>query len=102
MAGAGAGAGEAERRNEGDEPKEERRLCEMTGGFMGNARDAGVPGIESPGEAGAMTAESALSCGRGLDSGAAGLAETLRAGRSILMTLWGWLRVGWPSLVLRL
>lgn len=97
------GAGDADRRMEGDEPKDERRLCDMSGGFMGSARDAGVPGIEGAGEAGAKDAESALSCGRGLGSGGAGLlAEILRAGRSILMILLCWFKVGWPSLVFRL
>lgn len=82
------GAGEAERRMDGDEPKDERRLCEMTGGFMGSASDAGVPGIDGAGDAGAKEAESAFSCGRGLGSGGAGLlAEILRAGRSIFMIL---------------
>lgn len=52
------GAGDAERRMDGDEPKDERRLCEITGGFMGSARDAGVPGIDGAGDAGAKDAES--------------------------------------------
>ena len=55
---------------------------------MGNARDAGVPGIEGAGDAGAKDADSAPSCGRGLGSGGAGLlVDILRAGRSILMIL---------------
>lgn len=34
------GAGEAERRMEGDEPNEDRRLCDVGGGCIwGNARD---------------------------------------------------------------
>lgn len=97
------GAGDAERRIDGDEPKDERRLCEITGGFMGNAREAGVPGIDGAGDAGANDAESSVSCGRGLGSGGAGLlVEILRPGRSILMILLCWWRVGCPSLVLRL
>lgn len=40
------GAGEADRRIEGDDPKEERRLWDNAGGFIGNARDVGVPGID--------------------------------------------------------
>lgn len=40
------GAGEADRRIEGDDPKEERRLWEIAGGFMGNASEVGVPGID--------------------------------------------------------
>lgn len=82
------GAGDAERRTDGDEPNDERRLCEMAGGFMGSASDAGVPGIDGAGDAGASDAESAPSCGHGLGSGGAGLlAEILRAGRSILTIL---------------
>lgn len=83
------GAGDAERRMEGEEPKEERRLGVMTGGFIGSASDAGVPGNEAAGDAGAKEAKSApASSGRGLGSGGAGLlVEILRAGRSILVTL---------------
>lgn len=40
------GAGEADRRIDGDDPKDERRLCDIAGGFIGNARDVGVPGID--------------------------------------------------------
>ena len=32
------------------EPKEDRRLCEVGGGFIGRARDCGVPGAEGAGE----------------------------------------------------
>lgn len=39
------GAGEAERRIEGDDPKEDRRLWDIAGGFIG-IRDVGVPGID--------------------------------------------------------
>lgn len=52
------GAGEAERRIEGEDPKEDRRLCEIAGGFIGRANDVGVPGIEGPGDAGARVADS--------------------------------------------
>ena len=41
------GAGEADRRIPGDDPKEERRLCEV-GGFIG-FREDGVPGMEGIG-----------------------------------------------------
>lgn len=46
------GAGEAERRIEGDAfPTEDRRLCEDGGGgFIGRAKDAGVPGAEGAGD----------------------------------------------------
>ena len=82
------GAGEADLRIEGDEPNDERRLCDMAGGFIGSARDVGVPGIEGAGEAGANAAESGALCGRGLGSSAIGaglLVEILRAGRSIFI-----------------
>ena len=52
------GAGDAERRMDGDEPKEERRLCVIAGGFIGSARDVGVPGIEGAGDAGARDVDS--------------------------------------------
>lgn len=47
------GLGETERRIEwaDTEPNEERRLCEVAGGFMGKARDWGVPGADGAGEA---------------------------------------------------
>ena len=46
------GAGETERRTEGDMfPKEDRRLWVVGGGgFMGRAKEAGVPGAEGTGE----------------------------------------------------
>ena len=89
------GAGDAERRIDGDEPNDDRRLCEITGGFIGSARDAGVPGIDGAGDAGAKETESAPSWGRGLGSGGAGLlAEILRPGRSILTILLCCCRVG--------
>lgn len=46
------GAGDTDRRIEGDEPNDERRLCEVgAGGFMGKARLCGVPGTDGTGEA---------------------------------------------------
>ena len=48
------GAGDADRRMEGDEPNEERRLCETGGGSMGRLEAIGVPGVEGAGEAIAM------------------------------------------------
>jgi hypothetical protein len=33
------GAGDAERRIDGDEPKEDLRLCDVGGGFIGRAND---------------------------------------------------------------
>ena len=54
------GAGEADLRIEGDDPKEERRLCVMAGGFIGRAKEVGVPGMEADGagEAGAISVPS--------------------------------------------
>jgi hypothetical protein len=46
------GAGDTDRRIDGDEPNDERRLCEVgAGGFMGRARLWGVPGTDGTGEA---------------------------------------------------
>lgn len=96
------GAGDADRLIDGDEPKEDRRLCEMAGGFIGSASEVGVPGIEGAGEAGAKRASEAM-CARGPCSGGAGLLEEiLLAGRSIFVTLLYWLRVNWPSFVFKL
>lgn len=49
------GAGDADLRWDGDDAKDDRRLWVSAGGFMGRARDVGVPGIEADGagEAGA-------------------------------------------------
>ena len=49
------GAGEADLRCEGDDAKEDLRLWVNAGGFIGRARDVGVPGMEADGagEAGA-------------------------------------------------
>ena len=44
------GAGDTERRMDGEEPKEERRLCEVGGGFIVAIREVGVPGAEGDGE----------------------------------------------------
>lgn len=41
------------------EPKEERRLCEVGGGFIGRASDCGVPGADGFGE---PTASEVMSC----------------------------------------
>lgn len=92
------GAGEAERRMDGEEPKDERRLCEVGGGcIVGRASDWGVPGIDGTGEPIAMAASAAKA--RPPKSGGAGLfEETRRAGRSILVTLLCWASEKWPSL----
>ena len=80
------GAGDADLRTDGDEPKDDRRLCEINGGFMGSARDVGVPGIDGAGEPGASEPVSGPGCGRRLESGGAGL-EMRLPGRSIFVTL---------------
>lgn len=81
------GAGDAERRMEGDEPNEERRLCEMAGGFMGSASEVGVPGIDGAGDPGARDNASGAIYARNPGSGGAGLDEILRPGKSILVIL---------------
>jgi hypothetical protein len=46
------GAGEADRRNEGDEPKDDRRLLPVNvGGSIGRGVVSGVPGFDGAGEA---------------------------------------------------
>lgn len=88
------GAGDADRLMDGEEPKEDRRLWEIAGGFIGSASVVGVPGIDGAGDAGAMDKTSGAICDREPGSGGAGLLdEILRAGRSILVILLCWLRV---------
>jgi hypothetical protein len=75
------GAGEADRRKEGDEPKDDRRLEVMAGGSIGNGVVSGVPGFEGAGEAMARV----LALARCM-SGGAGLFEDIRRlGKSILL-----------------
>lgn len=95
------GAGDAERRIEGDEPNDERRLCDVGGGFMGRASDCGVPGADGMGEG--PTADSlARNDALPPKSGGAGLFEEMRrAGRSIFDTLLCWASENWPSFVFR-
>ena len=78
------GAGEADLRNDGEEPKDERLLCVRAGGSIGIAVVAGVPGVDGAGEAIAKFAP--REGGRGKFSGGAGLLEDIRLpGRSILL-----------------
>jgi hypothetical protein len=49
-AGRGKEAGEADLRNDGDEPNDDRRL-ESTGGSIGRGVVRGVPGFEGAGDA---------------------------------------------------
>lgn len=75
---------------DGEEPKEERRLCDIAGGFIGKAKDVGVPGIDADGagEPGAKVEFSGIVYGLNPRSGGAGLLEDiLLPGRSILVTL---------------
>lgn len=97
------GAGEADRRIDGDDPNDDRRLCEVGGGFIGRASDWGVPGADGAGEPAARVAACATKEARPPNSGGAGLLEEiLRAGRSIFVTLlWG-SRVNSPFLFFRL
>ena len=52
------GAGDADLRRDGEDAKDDLRLCVYGGGFIGNAREVGVPGIdaEGAGDAGAGSA----------------------------------------------
>jgi len=82
------GAGDTDRRIEGEEPNDDRRLWDVGGGFMGSASDWGVPGAEGTGEPAARADSWPTNDARPPKSGGAGLLEeTLRAGRSILVTL---------------
>jgi hypothetical protein len=97
------GAGDADRRTDGEDmaPKEERRLCDVGGGFIGSARDWGVPGMEGAGDAAPKADSCATNWAREPKSGGAGLLDDMRrAGRSILVTLLCWARENCPSLVL--
>src|SRR5437870_3598945 len=94
------GAGEAERRMDGDDPNEDRRLWEV-GGFIGKAMLWGVPGADGMGEAACR--EPSLNEVREGRSGGAGLLDDIRrlAGRSILLILWCGSSVNSPDFVLR-
>lgn len=99
------GAGEAERRDE----KDERRLWLTTlGGFIAKGNEVGVPGADGTGDPMDVLESTTDSWARWPKSGGAGLLEDIRrGGRSALMWLASlgglssWLRVYWPSLVLR-
>lgn len=45
------GAGDAERLNEGEDPNDDLRLPDITGGSIGKGVVKGVPGLEGAGEA---------------------------------------------------
>ena len=82
------GAGETDRRIDGEEPKEDRRLCEVRGGFIATAKEVGVPGADGDGEPNAGAGPSLTKNGRNPNSVGAGLLEEIRLeGRSILCIL---------------
>ena len=93
------GAGDADRRIDGEDPNEERRLWDRGGGSMGKFIALGVPGVEGAGDA----MGSALGWDLLLISAGAGLLEGIRRpGRSIFKNFPWDVRVNWPSFVFRL
>ena len=84
------------------DPKDDRLLCDVGGGFIGRAKDCGVAGAEGLGEPTASDSASCTNDARLLPkSGGAGLLdEILLPGRSILVILLCWLSANWPSFVL--
>jgi hypothetical protein len=95
-----AGAGEADRRIDGEEPKEDRRLRETGGGSMGRGAVIGVPGVDGPGDEMAMELD-VEDWFRLPRSGGAGLLDEMRRdGRSILWNLPWDESVNCPSFVL--
>ena len=99
------GAGEADLRNDGEDPKDDRRLVANNGGSIGKGVVSGVPGFEGAGEAMARLLTLALDarCVRSAGGavGAGLLDDIRRPGRSILLNLPCVERVGVPSLSLR-
>ena len=93
------GAGETDRLIDGDEPNDDRRLCEVGGGFIGSARLCGVPGADGIGDPTPWDVFSATNEARPKSGGAGLLDEIRRDGRSILETLL--CSANWPSLVFR-
>ena len=83
------GAGDADRRIEGEEPNEDLLLWLIAfGGFIGRAKEVGVPGQEGAGDPIVLLDESTDNWERKPISGGAGLFdEILRPGRSIFK-LW--------------
>jgi len=84
-------------------PKEDCLLDgACSGGFIGSARDCGVPGTDGAGEAGRPNT-SGLRSARWPKSGGAGLFEEgRRSGRSMRLTLLCCDNVNWPSFDLSL
>jgi hypothetical protein len=86
------GAGDADLRNDGDEPNDDRRLDVSKGGSIGRGVVSGVPGLEGAGDAMARLLALALEvrCIISAGGGAAGaglLEDIRRPGRSILLNL---------------
>ena len=52
------GAGDADRLIEAEEPNEDRLLCEIAGGSIGNRKELGVPGMDGTGDAGLSEVDS--------------------------------------------
>lgn len=100
------GAGDADLPTEGD-PNDERRLCVYAGGFIGKAKELGVPGTDGvgAGDAGAFVIGVSIDLlsgrlgGLNAESEGAGLFEILLPGRSTFATLLCCLRANSPSFV---
>ena len=94
-----ADAGDAERRIDGEEPKEDRRLRVTGGGSMGSGPVFGVPGVDGTGDE--IAIELLVDWLRIPKSGGTGLLDEIRLdGRSILRNLPWDDSVNWPSFVL--
>ena len=84
------------------EPNEDLLLCEVGGGFIGSARDCGVPGADGLGDPAASEVMLWTNDARWLPkSGGAGLFDDIRRpGKSIFVTLLCWSNENCPSFVL--
>jgi hypothetical protein len=80
-----AGDGDVDRRRDGEELKELRRLAVSIGGFIGSENDVGVPGVDGAGDAIIAEDPAGKSLLRVGKSGGAGLFDDirLRGGRSM-------------------
>ena len=82
------GAGDTDRLIEGDDPKEFRLLCDVgAGGFIGNARRCGVPGIDGTGDPATCDRASATKDALPKSGGAGELEDIRLPGKSIRATL---------------
>ena len=86
------------------DPKDDLLLCEVGGGFMGRAKDCGVPGAEGRGD---PTASENASAMKDVLDGCPGLVvpdlfeDILLPGKSIFVTLLCWLSENCPSFVVQ-